>query len=109
MIPMRRMSQLLPEAISLTRRTENEIGFAMCQLPNGSIVPGDIAEGTPVSVNIPVQCPPDTRLVGLMHSHPGGVAHPSSTDIESTRALGLNEMCIVVPETGEINCFHFAE
>lgn len=62
---------------------KNEFGFALCQLPNGDLVRGPVSWGTPVSVDIQLQCQQGAKFVGLGHSHPRGVAYPSDQDIKS--------------------------
>lgn len=91
------------EKVVLLRR--NEIGFTVCRVPDGSLSHGPIAEGTPMSVNIDIECPPGDRPEAIFHTHPGGVAFPSPTDIRNTRKVGLRHLCIAVPETGELNCY----
>ena len=74
---------------------KNEFGFTLCRMKNGKLTRGPIATGTPVQVNIPVVCPPGSSLIGLLHSHPGGVAVPSPQDTRSAKQLGVKDMCIV--------------
>ena len=83
----------------------NEVGAAMCRLPNGKIIYGPMVEGTPTSVSVPMRCPPNSNLMGIFPTHPGGIPEPSETDIRS----GLNirkveTLCIHVPETGVTKC-----
>ena len=91
--------------VAYARLGQNEIGYALCQQPDGSYVNGPVAEGTPVSVNIPIRCPSGTKFVGLYHTHPGGVPYPSNTDIQSAARVRAAQLCIEVPETGQTNCF----
>lgn len=81
----------------------NEIGFALCKLPSGKLTHGPIAQGTPISVGIPVQCPSGSSLYGLFHSHPGGVPYPSQQDVKSQRAASAKFSCI--DADGRIKCF----
>ncbi len=85
----------------------NEIGFSLCRYPSGQLTHGPVVSGTPTSVNIPVACPPGARFEGLFHTHPGGVAYPSNTDIRSARKVRAEHLCIAVPDTGEMRCFRF--
>ncbi len=82
----------------------NEIGFTMCRVPGtGELTHGPLAEGTPNSVNIPVSCPPGTNFEGLFHTHPGGTAFPSPTDIRSAKQVKADYLCI--DADGLTNCF----
>jgi len=76
------------------RLPPNEYGFSLCRTPAGKLVNGPVASGTPNSVNIPVSCPAGSRFIGLDHSHPGGVAVPSSIDIASAKKVGARVLCI---------------
>ena len=86
-------------------RQANEIGFTVCRTPSGQLTHGPVATGTPTSVNIPVVCPPGSKLIALHHSHPGGIARPSRTDVETAIRVKAKHLCIQVPETGELKCF----
>lgn len=81
----------------------NEIGFSLCEADDGKLHAGPISEGTPTSVRIPISCPTNTRLVGLHHTHPGGIAQPSATDIKSARKVGVEVLCI--DADGDLACF----
>jgi hypothetical protein len=81
-----------------------EHGFTICQDAHGDFVKGPEAVGTHLSVSIDVKCPAGYRPTGLFHTHPGGETDPSPTDIKSARRLGINHLCIGVPETGEVEC-----
>lgn len=48
----------------------NEIGAAMCRLPNGTIIPGPWSEGTPTGVSVTMRCPPGSNVMGIFHTHP---------------------------------------
>ena len=85
----------------------NEWGFELCRTEAGKIVRGGQAEGGPNAVTIPKGCPAGSQPIGTYHSHPGGVAYPSSQDIETILANGLRYACIGVPETGELACYVF--
>lgn len=65
------------------RLPRNELGFAVCELPNGDLINGPVSWGTPTSVEIQLHCPTGSKFVGLGHTHPGGVAEPSDMDIAS--------------------------
>ena len=82
----------------------NEIGYTLCEIPGGGMTRGPMAEGTPVSVDIPVSCPAGSTLKGLYHTHPGGVAYPSPTDIRSAKQVKADILCVKVPG-GALNCY----
>ena len=73
---------------------KNEFGFTLCRYQNGQLTRGPVATGDPMSVNIPVSCPPHSKLAGLYHTHPGGIAKPSDTDIRSAKKVGAEVLCI---------------
>jgi len=81
-----------------------EHGFTICQDAQGNFAKGPEAVGNHMSVGIDVKCPAGYRPTGLFHTHPGGKAEPSPTDIRSARRLRINHLCIGVPETGEVEC-----
>jgi proteasome lid subunit RPN8/RPN11 len=86
------------------RMGQNEIGASMCRKRDGSFVLGPVTEGTPMSVNVMISCPPGTEYWGPWHTHPGGIPYPSSQDMKSGRNTGAKGLCITVPETGETLC-----
>lgn len=87
----------------------NEIGFSLCRTPRGKIVTGPVFSGSPTRVDIAVQCPPGSRFVGLMHTHPklsdgrGGIAQLSATDVRS--ALRVNAQVSCVGTEKALRCF----
>ena len=89
-----------PKISSIPR---NEVGFTICRTPTGSLTRGPMAMGTPVAVNIPLQCPKGSKMEGLYHTHPGGVAYPSNTDIKSAQRHGAKVLCIT--NDSQTRCF----
>lgn len=87
-------------------RTKNEIGFAVCKTDDGRFVRGPVAEGTPLNVTIPLRCPPNSRIVGMVHTHPGGIPQPSEMDLAAAAKYNIANLCIAQPEDGVMNCFH---
>lgn len=85
------------------RTPTNEIGFTLCRATDGSLVTGPMAEGTPVSVNIPIRCPVGSKFDSLFHTHPGGIAYPSNQDIQSAKRVGAKNICI--DADGTMRCF----
>ena len=82
---------------------KNEVGFTYCRTHKGQLVHGAVAEGGPMSVNIPVVCPVGSELEGLYHTHPGGVAYPSSTVLKSAARVGAKNICI--QNDTKLECF----
>lgn len=81
----------------------NEIGAAMCRFPNGKLAFGPFSEGTPVSVNVRIECPPGSTFEGIYHTHPRGVPVPSQTDIKSGQLTGSKALCINAD--GDVRCY----
>lgn len=86
----------------------NERGASICRRPDGSLVFGPFATGTPVSVNVPIRCPPGAKFHGIYHTHPDGVPIPSGQDLKSGRQTNSQVLCISVPtgpNAGRIACY----
>ena len=87
----------------------NEMGFSLCRTPKGRIVAGPVASGTPTRVDISVACPPGSRFVGLMHTHPklpngqGGIPQLSATDRQSALRVGAKVSCVGTEKA--LRCF----
>ncbi len=82
-----------------------EIGAPLCRATDGGLFAGKVFQGASnLRVAIPLECPPGSRVVGTIHTHPGGLARPSDADFREARRLRLAIMCVVVPETGESRC-----
>ncbi len=81
-----------------------ERGFPICDV-NGKLVPGPEVVGRDNrSVDIPLLCPLGGRPVGTHHTHPGGSTRPSKQDLSEAGRLGLDFICITVPEKGRTEC-----
>jgi hypothetical protein len=81
----------------------NEYGFALCRIRGTQrIIKGPTTWGTPTSVEISPVCPPGSKFVGNLHSHPGGSLEPSAIDLATERKHQFELACIV-NETG-IRC-----
>lgn len=80
-----------------------ETAFTICQ-KNDQLARGDAAAGGPYAVSLNINCPGGYHPVGIWHSHPNGNSNPSDADIAEMRKLGLEHMCISVPQTGELRC-----
>ena len=79
-----------------------EHGFPICA--NGGLSKGPESVGHRYGVKVSTTCPPGTRLVGLYHSHPGGIPEPSLADIREAARFRIPNLCIGVPEQGIIKC-----
>jgi len=84
-------------------RGRREVGFALCRARDGRLVHGPVSVGTPTSVDITVSCPAGSELVGLFHTHPGGVPVPSEQDIRSALQVGAKVLCI--DADGDLRCW----
>jgi len=79
-----------------------EIGSPICC--KGKICKlGKASKGTPTRVEVELKCPPGFKPVGIFHTHPGGRAFPSRTDIENLRKAKLPVSCIATER--ETRCF----
>ena len=87
----------------LNNLPKNEFGFSICQYQDGQLAAGPLMSGTPTSVQVPLTCPPGAKLRSIFHTHPGGAAYPSDTDIQSTLKAGLDTLCI--QNDAELRCF----
>lgn len=83
----------------------NEYGYTLCQ-DGCHLTKGSEGSGHRTGVSLSVGCPSGGNPIGLYHTHPGGTTEPSDQDIREMRRLGLNTMCIRVPETRELDCYH---
>ena len=81
----------------------NELGFTICQGANG-LTRGPVAHGTPTSVNVRVQCPVGSQMLGIYHTHPGGTSRPSSTDVHSAVSMGAKVLCVQSDRDG-LQCY----
>lgn len=79
-----------------------EHGFVICEV-NGDLVRGTETVGGPYGVNINTRCQRGKR-VGSFHTHPHGQAQPSQADIREGYKHKM-DVCIGVPETGELKCY----
>ena len=93
--------------VRLNNLPKNEFGFAVCQYSDGQLTHGPVMTGTPNSVQVPLTCPPNTKLKSIFHTHPRGVAYPSDTDIESTLKAGLDTLCI--QNDSSLKCFRLVK
>ena len=100
--------QILSLVQAEARMAQNEIGFTICRAADGTLAAGPVREGTPTGVSFPISCPPKHRIEGLFHTHPGGSTALSSVDIQTALRTGARNMCVEVPETGEMKCYKVA-
>lgn len=89
----------------------HEVGAALCHAPDGSLIQGPMAEGHAYGVNIPLNCPPGTEVIGTWHTHPdagtvgSGELKPSEQDLRMTRQHGHAALCITTPADGRTQCW----
>lgn len=82
---------------------DHETGFTICQR-NQELARGGGGAGGQYAVSLDISCPDGYKAVGTWHSHPHGNTNPSDADIAEMRRLGLEHLCISVPDTGELRC-----
>lgn len=82
----------------------SEEGYPICasgdQLLAGARVRGRDHD----HVSIPLRCPPGSRAVGFWHTHPDGKPVPSKQDVSEAVRLGMDLICVTVPEKGITRC-----
>lgn len=81
----------------------NEMGFTICQGQKG-LTRGPVAHGTPTSVNVTVQCPVGSKLLGIFHTHPRGTSRPSATDVRSAQSIKAKVLCVQSERDG-LQCY----
>lgn len=86
-------------------RKDVEIGGTMCRDRRGRLRLGPLASGEHDHVRIDISCPQGGKPVGIWHTHPQGVAQPLSQDLIEAARLGLDFLCITVPDTNQSKCF----
>lgn len=85
-----------------------EFGFSLFVTPNGVLTRGPVGVGDATSVQFPdtcATCPPGSKLVATIHSHPkegGGSILPSAQDIREAGRLKMPYLCIINNE--KIGC-----
>lgn len=78
-----------------------EFGAMLCRLADGRLTRGPVGVGTATSVQFPETCPPGSKIVGSVHSHPksgGGSPLPSAQDMREAARVGMPNLCIVTSE-----------
>ena len=84
------------------RHPGREHGFVICNV-DGELVRGSESVGSRYGVSLNTRCPRGTRCASF-HTHPGGVAEPSLADIREGHKHKM-DICIGVPESGEVRCY----
>ena len=82
----------------------NEVGAMICEQPDGSTKFGPMSYGTHDNVSVTYSCPPNSKPVGVWHTHPHGTTKPSSDDIKAAKSFGLKKLCITQPQNNETSC-----
>lgn len=88
----------------MLHRDGREHGYTMCEDAQGNFTRGPETVGTHSRVDIDVSCPAGYRPTGLFHTHPNGTTAPSPADIRAARKHKIPQLCIGVPETGDVVC-----
>ena len=82
-----------------------EKGFTICRKGNKLIQGCQSVGDSSRHVSMKICCPHGATPVGTYHTHPHGTTEPSSQDIAEMKRLGLELLCIEVPETREARCY----
>lgn len=82
-----------------------EEGFPICQAGDQLLAGRRVRGRDHDHVAIPLTgCPPASRAVGFWHTHPDGSPNPSRKDLSEALRLGLDVVCVTVPEKGITRC-----
>jgi len=82
-----------------------ETGYTICQKGKKLIKGCESVGDSSHHVSMKICCPHGGVPVGTMHTHPREKAEPSHQDIAEMKRLGLDLLCIEVPETREAKCY----
>ena len=82
-----------------------ETGFTICRRGKDLISGCESTGDSHKHISMRICCPHGGKPVGSFHTHPGGEAIPSNQDIIESTRLGLELLCIGVPETKEARCY----
>jgi len=82
-----------------------EKGFTICRKGNKLIQGCQSVGDSSRHVSMKICCPNVGIPVGTYHTHPHGTTAASSQDIAEMKRLGLELLCIEVPETREAKCY----
>ena len=82
-----------------------EHGFCLCQ-KGKQITRGLKVSGGSHHVDIPLRCPPGSKVVGVSHYHPGGSSSLSEQDKQTAQDKHLSYVCITRRE-GKAKCYKF--
>jgi len=83
----------------------NEEGSPICAFGDELLLGRRVRGRDQHHVAIPLSgCPPGSRAVGFWHTHPEGSPNPSRKDVSEALRLGLDVVCVTVPETGITRC-----
>ena len=82
-----------------------ETGFTICRKDNKLIKGCESVGDSQHHVSMKICCPNGGVPVGTYHTHPQGRVEPSDQDIAEMKRLGLDLLCIEVPETKEAKCY----
>lgn len=93
----------LQQTVTAEMPGDYETAFTICGRDN-QLVRGSGGAGGQYAVSLDIGCPDGYKPLGIWHSHPRGNAQPSSADIAEMKKLGLEHLCISVPQTKELQC-----
>lgn len=82
-----------------------EKGFTICRKGNKLIKGCESVGDSSRHVSMKICCLNGGVPVGTYHTHPHGIVEPSYQDIAEMKRLGLDLLCVEVPETKEAKCY----
>jgi len=85
--------------------TDVEHGWPICQQGRRRTA-GPRASGSSHHVDIPLRCPPGSKVVGVSHYHPGGSSSLSEQDKQTAHDKRLSYVCIT-RRGGKAKCYRF--
>jgi len=83
----------------------NETGYTICRKGDKLIKGCESIGDSHRHISLKICCNNGGKPVGTFHTHPDGSVDPSPQDIAEMRRLGMEFMCIEVPETREAKCY----
>jgi len=83
-----------------------ETGYTICRKANKLIKGCESVGDNSRHISMKICCPNGGVPVGTMHTHPGAsTIQPSPQDISEMQRLGLQLLCISIPEKKFAKCY----
>lgn len=99
-----RLQQEKRQTVKAEMPGDYETAFTICHRNRKELARGSAGAGGKYAVSVDIACPEGYHPLGIWHSHPDGKTEPSSADIAEMKKLGLEHLCISVPQSGELRC-----